>query len=89
MARAPFRAPTLQRVSSGQSRDHHHHHHQVKRDVATDSAARMLRAVYLFFVLVRLYFALSPSYIHPDEHFQGPEIISGIDPCHPRNLPQV
>jgi hypothetical protein len=28
-------------------------------------------------VLARLYFALSPSYIHPDEHFQGPEIIAG------------
>jgi hypothetical protein len=32
-----------------------------------------------FFVLavVRLHFALSPSYIHPDEHFQGPEVVVG------------
>lgn len=31
----------------------------------------------MFFVLVRLYFALSPSYLHPDENFQGPEVIAG------------
>ncbi|KAF2160681.1 glycosyltransferase family 22 protein [Zasmidium cellare ATCC 36951] len=37
----------------------------------------MWRRLYLCLVLVRLYFALSPSYIHPDEHFQGPEIIAG------------
>ncbi|CAK1366581.1 unnamed protein product [Cercospora beticola] len=37
----------------------------------------MWRRIYLLLVLVRLYFALSPSYIHPDEHFQGPEIIAG------------
>ncbi|KAK0911232.1 alpha 1,2 mannosyltransferase [Friedmanniomyces endolithicus] len=37
----------------------------------------MSRRVYLFLVCLRLYFALSPSYIHPDEHFQGPEIIAG------------
>ena len=37
----------------------------------------MWRRVYLLLVLVRLYFALSPSYIHPDEHFQGPEVIAG------------
>jgi hypothetical protein len=29
-------------------------------------------------VLVRLYFALSPSYLHPDENFQGPEVIAGM-----------
>lgn len=38
----------------------------------------MWRRVYLFLALVRLYFALSPSYIHPDEHFQGPEVIAGM-----------
>jgi len=27
---------------------------------------------------VRLYFALSPSYLHPDENFQGPEVIAGM-----------
>ncbi|KAK5121880.1 hypothetical protein LTR85_004451 [Meristemomyces frigidus] len=37
----------------------------------------MRRSLYLFLVLVRLYFATVPSYIHPDEHFQGPEIITG------------
>ncbi|KAF2484668.1 Alg9-like mannosyltransferase [Neohortaea acidophila] len=37
----------------------------------------MWRRIYLLLVAVRLYFALQPSYIHPDEHFQGPEIISG------------
>jgi len=36
-----------------------------------------LLLVHLLLVLVGLYFALSPSYIHPDEHFQGPEIIAG------------
>lgn len=39
----------------------------------------MWRRIYLLLVAVRLYFALQPSYIHPDEHFQGPEIISGRD----------
>jgi hypothetical protein len=37
----------------------------------------MSRRAYLFLVLVRLYFALSPSYLHPDENFQGPEVIAG------------
>jgi phosphatidylinositol glycan class Z len=38
----------------------------------------MWRRFYLLLVIVRLYFALSPSYIHPDEHFQGPEVIAGM-----------
>ncbi|MCJ1373558.1 alpha 1,2 mannosyltransferase [Loxospora ochrophaea] len=37
----------------------------------------MWTRLYLLLVLVRLYFALSPSYIHPDENFQGPEVIAG------------
>ncbi|KAI8234262.1 hypothetical protein K4K57_004973 [Colletotrichum sp. SAR 10_99] len=37
----------------------------------------MWRRLYLFLVLVRLWFALSPSYLHPDENFQGPEVIAG------------
>ncbi|MCJ1310153.1 alpha 1,2 mannosyltransferase [Agyrium rufum] len=37
----------------------------------------MWTRLYLLLLLVRLYFALSPSYIHPDENFQGPEIIAG------------
>lgn len=50
-------------------------------DAATVSISSLImwRRVYLHVVLVslRLYFALSPSYLHPDEHFQGPEIIAG------------
>ena len=37
----------------------------------------MWRRSYLLLLLVRLYFAVSPSYIHPDENFQGPEVIAG------------
>ncbi|KAB2568743.1 GPI mannosyltransferase 4 [Lasiodiplodia theobromae] len=37
----------------------------------------MWRRVYLILLLVRLWFALSPSYLHPDENFQGPEVIAG------------
>lgn len=38
----------------------------------------MWRRTYLLLILVRLYFALSPSYLHPDENFQGPEVIAGM-----------
>lgn len=31
----------------------------------------------MLLLLVRLYLALSPSYLHPDENFQGPEVIAG------------
>ena len=42
----------------------------------------MWTRIYLLLVLVRLYFAFSPSYIHPDENFQGPEVIAGeFAPC--------
>ncbi|KAF2263835.1 hypothetical protein CC78DRAFT_533619 [Lojkania enalia] len=37
----------------------------------------MWRRTYFFLLLVRIYFALSPSYLHPDENFQGPEVIAG------------
>ncbi|KAJ4391315.1 alpha 1,2 mannosyltransferase [Gnomoniopsis smithogilvyi] len=37
----------------------------------------MWRRTYLLLLLVRLWFALSPSYLHPDENFQGPEVIAG------------
>lgn len=37
----------------------------------------MWRRVYLLLILVRLWFAMSPSYLHPDENFQGPEVIAG------------
>lgn len=38
----------------------------------------MWRRTYLLLLLVRIYFALSPSYLHPDENFQGPEVIAGV-----------
>lgn len=37
----------------------------------------MWRRTYLLLLVVRLWFALSPSYLHPDENFQGPEVIAG------------
>ncbi|KAF2143053.1 glycosyltransferase family 22 protein [Aplosporella prunicola CBS 121167] len=37
----------------------------------------MWRRTYLLLILARLYFALSASYLHPDENFQGPEVIAG------------
>ncbi|EKG15801.1 GPI mannosyltransferase [Macrophomina phaseolina MS6] len=37
----------------------------------------MWRRTYFLLLLVRLWFALSPSYLHPDENFQGPEVIAG------------
>ena len=37
----------------------------------------MWRRTYLLLLLIRVYFALSPSYLHPDENFQGPEIFAG------------
>ncbi|EEH49759.2 glycosylphosphatidylinositol-alpha 1,2 mannosyltransferase [Paracoccidioides brasiliensis Pb18] len=37
----------------------------------------MWRRTYLLLLLVRVYFAFSPSYIHPDENFQGPEVFAG------------
>jgi phosphatidylinositol glycan class Z len=49
------------------------------RGLAADalfSRARSWRIVFLFTIILRFYFALSPSYIHPDEHFQGPEAIA-------------
>lgn len=43
----------------------------------------MWRRTYLFLVLVRLWFAMSPSYLHPDENFQGPEVIAGKTGANP------
>lgn len=37
----------------------------------------MFRRAYLLLILIRIYFALCPSYLHPDENFQGPEVIAG------------
>jgi hypothetical protein len=42
------------------------------------TAGTMWRRVYFLLILVRVYFALSPSYLHPDENFQGPEVIAGM-----------
>lgn len=36
-----------------------------------------LKSLQVLLLLVRLWFALSPSYLHPDENFQGPEVIAG------------
>ena len=33
--------------------------------------------VFSLLAIIRLHFALSNSYIHPDEHFQGPEVVVG------------
>lgn len=38
----------------------------------------MWRLIYLVLLLVRIYFAVCPSYLHPDENFQGPEVIAGM-----------
>ena len=38
----------------------------------------MWRRTYFLLILVRIYFALSPSYLHPDENFQGPEVVAGM-----------
>ncbi|KAH6918028.1 GPI mannosyltransferase 4 [Coprinopsis sp. MPI-PUGE-AT-0042] len=37
----------------------------------------MWKLAYAVLLVARLFFALSPSYIHPDEHFQGPEVVAG------------
>lgn len=34
------------------------------------------RTIFLFSIVLKTYFSLSPSYIHPDEHFQGPELLA-------------
>lgn len=41
----------------------------------------MWRRTYLLLLLIRVYFALSPSYLHPDENFQGPELFAGVFNC--------
>ena len=38
----------------------------------------MWRRTYLILTLLRLYIAVCPSYLHPDENFQGPEILAGM-----------
>jgi GPI mannosyltransferase 4 len=43
----------------------------------------MWKLVYLLTLLIRVFFALRPSYIHPDEVFQGPEVIAGEFRLHP------
>lgn len=40
----------------------------------------MWARTYLALLVIRLYLALQPSYIHPDENFQGPEVIAGMFP---------
>ncbi|KAL4942138.1 hypothetical protein BDV06DRAFT_169536 [Aspergillus oleicola] len=47
----------------------------------------MRTRTYLVLLLIRVYFALSPSYIHPDEHFQGLEVFAGRIISYPSRLP--
>lgn len=35
-----------------------------------------MRSLFLLSIVLRTYFSISPSYIHPDEHFQGPEFMA-------------
>jgi hypothetical protein len=44
------------------------------------SEQRHFLLVFSVLAIIRLHFALSNSYIHPDEHFQGPEVVVGLDP---------
>ncbi|RAH40879.1 glycosylphosphatidylinositol-alpha 1,2 mannosyltransferase smp3 [Aspergillus brunneoviolaceus CBS 621.78] len=45
------------------------------------------RRTYLLLLVIRVYFALSPSYLHPDENFQGPEVFAGRILSYPSQLP--
>ncbi|KAF9884258.1 alpha 1,2 mannosyltransferase [Aspergillus nanangensis] len=47
----------------------------------------MWRRTYLLLLALRVYFALSSSYLHPDENFQGPEIFAGRILSYPSDLP--
>lgn len=49
----------------------------------------MWTRTYLALLVVRLYLALQPSYIHPDENFQGPEVIAGMMLPLPLPLPPL
>ncbi|QVM11889.1 alpha 1,2 mannosyltransferase [Coccidioides posadasii str. Silveira] len=46
----------------------------------------MWRRTYLILLVIRIYFALSPSYLHPDENFQGPEIFAEQVYSYPAHL---
>ena len=46
----------------------------------SDPLVNMWTRIYLLLLVIRFYFAISPSYIHPDENFQGPEIVTGESP---------
>ncbi|CAI5756372.1 unnamed protein product [Candida verbasci] len=45
------------------------------------------RYIYLFSILLRIYFCLSNSYIHPDEHFQSLEVLSNYILGYDTNIP--
>ncbi|KAA8898554.1 hypothetical protein TRICI_006509 [Trichomonascus ciferrii] len=40
------------------------------------SRSRTWRGIFFVTILLRTYFSISNSYIHPDEHFQGPEAVA-------------
>ena len=55
----------------------------IKRSKSTDTNLPFTEqfqflVIYSLLVAVRLHFAFGTSYIHPDEHFQGPEVVVGI-----------
>lgn len=50
--------------------------HESERDQFFFTHPFFWRLFLSFGILLRLYFSSSPSYIHPDEHFQGPESIA-------------
>jgi hypothetical protein len=49
----------------------------VEASLPTTEQRRFLVA-FSVLAIIRLHFALSNSYIHPDEHFQGPEVVIGL-----------
>jgi len=70
----PFHSiPFLQSASATE----HVHYHALTVYIPYCCLVIMWRRTYLALVVLRLYLALSPSYLHPDEHFQGPEVIAG------------
>ncbi|PGH06466.1 hypothetical protein AJ80_08160 [Polytolypa hystricis UAMH7299] len=46
----------------------------------------MWRRSYLLLLLIRVYFAFSASYLHPDENFQGPEVFANRIYSYPAKL---
>lgn len=45
--------------------------------MSSEAWSELTSACYVLLLSVRINLALAPSYIHPDEHFQGPEVVAG------------